>query len=61
MPAFTRSASFEQLQAAPSAAAQIFLRIEGDDAVAAFPDAFAPGIAAEADSVAQSPDADQFL
>src|SRR5713226_329126 len=47
--------------ATPAAAAEIFLRVERDHRVPAFPNAFAPGIAAEADAVAARPDANELL
>ncbi len=51
--------SFEMAFAA--AAAEIFLGIEGDDGMPAFPDSFAGREAAEADAVADSPHAEQFV
>ena len=51
--------SFEVAFAA--AAAETFLRIECDHGVAAFPHAFAGGIPAEADSVAERPDARELV
>src|SRR5579863_10119713 len=44
---------------AASAAAVFFARIERHYYVSAFPDAFVPGIDAEADAVAEGPDADK--
>src|SRR6266851_326025 len=57
-----RTASENSLEMpAAAAAAEIFLGIEGDDGVAAFPDSFAGGEAAKADAIAKRPDADELV
>ena len=44
-----------------SAAAELFLGVERDDGMSAFEGAGRIGIAAEADAVAERPDADDFV
>src|SRR5713101_3458030 len=47
--------------AASAASAEIFLGVERDHGVAAFPNTFAPGIAPKAYAVAERPDANELL
>ena len=47
--------------AAPSAAAVILFRVEGNNRVAAFPRTFRVGIPSKADTIADRPDADEAV